>query len=200
MISISEAEELIRSNTPFPKTEKLETNQSLGFVLAEDIFAPNASPGFTNSAMDGFAVKWDDVKASSEKNNIMLKIIGESQAGIPFLKNLNTGEAVRISTGAKVPSGSDSVIPIEDCFDRKSSIEIFSVKRKNQCIRFEGEEFVKGTLLLEKKSLIRGRQIALLASMGIPTIEVLTKPSLSVIVTGTELVDYGKKKTRFSDL
>ena len=74
MISISEAEELIRSNTPFPKTEKLETNQSLGLVLAEDIFAPNASPGFTNSAMDGFAVKWEDVKASSEKNNIMLKI------------------------------------------------------------------------------------------------------------------------------
>jgi len=197
MISISEAEELIRSNTPLPKTEKLETNQSLGLVLAEDIFAPNASPGFTNSAMDGFAVKWDDVKASSEKNNIMLKIIGESQAGMPFLKNLKTGEAVRISTGAKVPSGSDSVIPIEDCFDRKSSIEIFSVKRKNQCIRFEGEEFVKGTLLLEKKSLIRGRQLALLASMGIPTIEVLTKPSLSVIVTGTELVDYGKKRQDF---
>jgi molybdopterin molybdotransferase len=197
MISIREAEELIQYNTPQPKTEKLETNQSLGLVLAEDIYAPCASPGFTNSAMDGFAVRWDDVKGSSENNPIKLNIIGESQAGIPFPKSQKSGEAVRINTGAKVPPGSDSVIPIEDCHDDKSSLEIYNVKRKSQNIRFEGEEFLKGSLLLEKGSLIRSRQLALLVSMGIPTIEILAKPFLSVIVTGSELVDYGKERKDF---
>ena len=194
MISISEAEKLIRYNTPPPKVQRLETDQSPGLVLAENIYAPYASPGFTNSAMDGFAVRWDDVEDSSEKNPIRLNIIGESEAGIPFRQVLNPGEAVRINTGAKIPPGSDSVIPIEDCHDNKSSVEIIRVKGKNQNIRFEGKEFVKGSLLLEKGDLIHGRQVALVVSMGIPTIEVLIKPSMSVIVTGTELVDYGKKR------
>lgn len=197
MISISKAEEYISTNIPQPRIIRHETNQSFGMVLAEDIYAPYASPGFTNSAMDGFAVKWDDVKGASEKNPVRLTIIGESQAGIPFLKKLKEGEAIRINTGAKIPAGSDTVIPIEDCHDKTSSLEILKVKGKNQAIRFEGEEFVKGSLLLKKGSLIQGRHLALLASMGIPTIHVIAKPPLSLIVTGTELVGDGRNKKDF---
>ena len=194
MISIREAEELIACNIPQPKTVSLDTHNSPGFVLAEDLFAPCASPAFTSSAMDGFAVKWDDVKGSTKQNPIRLKIIGESQAGIPFRKDLKKGEAVRISTGGKIPSGSDTVIPIEDCYDKNTLIEIFNVYKQNQAIRSEGEELKKGSLLLEKGNLIGGRQLALLVSMGITTINVFARPSISLIVSGTELVDYWERR------
>jgi molybdopterin molybdotransferase len=190
MISIREAEKIIRENIPAPRIKKQATDRALGMVLAEDIKASFPSPGFTNSAMDGFAVLWDDVKNANEDDPITLRVVGESQAGTSFQEVIKSGEVVRINTGAMIPRGTDSVIPIEHCVDQHSTVEIYKVQRPNQNVRFKGEEFKKGTRILRSRIQLDARQLALLISLGITHVSVFKKPSVSIIVTGSELIDF----------
>lgn len=199
MISVSEAEKIIRENMPAPKSQELATDLARGLVLAENVKSPCPSPRFSNSAMDGFAVIWHDVKNATENNPVALKVVGESQAGISFPGIPKSGEAVRINTGARIPDGADSVIPIEHCVDHRSTIEIFKVERYNQYIRFKGEEFEADSRILEKGTCLDARHMALLASLGITKVSVYKKPLVSILVTGTELVDF-REHTKESQL
>jgi len=189
MININEAVNIINANTLEPETEQINISTSLHRLLAEDVYAPFPSPRFSNSAMDGFAVSWADVAIGQ---NITLKIVGESQAGISFVGHFESGNAIRISTGALVPSVTDTVIPLEDTEHDQNSVKILRVKEKFQYIRFKGEEFAKGELLLQKETLLTPPKMALLASIGKNSLSVYAKPKVAVIITGTELVSPGQ--------
>ncbi len=187
MISINEALKIIKDNVPAREIETISTGLSLGYMLAEDVLAPEPAPRFDNSAMDGFAVKWDDVRAAAGGGNVKLKIIGESRAGVPFSGTINNGETIRISTGAVVPTGVDTVVPIEDIELSDSTILIKSVARKYQHVRFRAEEINIGDVLINKDTIVNPANIALLTSMDIRKVSVYKKPDVSILVTGTEL-------------
>jgi molybdopterin molybdotransferase len=196
MISVQEALAILHDNIPEPQRELMPLDQAYKCYVCEDIYAPEPSPRYTNSAMDGFAVRWADCNNSDQKQPALLEIIGESQAGIPFEGSVVSGTAVRISTGAMLPEGADSVVRVEDTKEDKTHVEIFSCRSLGQDVRYAGEEFKKGELLFNKNTCLGARELALLAAVGLHTIEVFTPPRVSLLVTGTELARFDDKEIK----
>ncbi len=190
MISINEAQKIIREQLPDPLVELTALPEALNRILAEEVQAIEPSPRYTNSAMDGYAVKWEDVKQASESQPAELRIVGESQAGVPYSAALRSGEAIRISTGAMLCDGADTITPVEDTEERNGRVRIKTAGKAGQHIRREGEEFLPGVRLLKKGARLAAPELALLASQGIASVPVYRKPGVSIIVTGSELVHY----------
>ncbi|MDA8419077.1 MAG: hypothetical protein M0Z90_08605, partial [Desulfobacteraceae bacterium] len=114
MISMAEALAVLKENLPAPAVEERPLEEALGLSLADDLLAPEPSPRYTNSAMDGYAVCWEDVRQSTPSRPTRLLIVGESRAGAPLADPVGNGQAARISTGAMLPEGADTVIRVED--------------------------------------------------------------------------------------
>ncbi len=190
ILSIEEAVELLKTNIP-PRTSLLYgLNDAVGKYLAEDVAAADDSPRFTNSAMDGFCVRWEDLEFCSEENPVQLKIVGESQAGIPFDGRVDRGEAIKISTGAMIGDGCDTVIRVEDTKEADGIVTIFAASRQGQHLRYKGEEFSTGDVLLKKGSRISAPQAALLASIGRKEVKAYKPCRAGILVTGSELASY----------
>lgn len=187
MISIQDALQILQTNLPEPKVETVDLGDAHGCYLAETITAPEPSPRYTNSAMDGYALRWCDVMGASEQSPAVLKIVGESQAGLPFDKKVEANEAAHISTGAMLPAGADTVVRVEDTrrLDDET-VEIFSVRCQGQDVRHEGEEFNCGDALLCTGTKLSARQLALLSMVGHQEVKVFSHPLVSILVTGSE--------------
>jgi molybdopterin molybdotransferase len=188
MISIQEALSIIQNNQPPARTEEIALSKAAGRILAADILAPEPSPRYTNSAMDGFALRWEDPDETGKTPAATLTIIGESRAGEPFERPVARGQAIRISTGAMLPPTCDTVVRVEDTEVRGDTVVILKARGKKQDIRFVGEEFEKGEVLLKKHTTLYPPQLALLASVGISEVQVYHRPEVAVLVTGSELV------------
>jgi len=180
-ISYSEALELCLKNAKPKKThQNIYINEALNRVLAEDIIAKRNSPVFTNSAMDGFAFKH-----SSDKK---LKVIKTIYAGDKYEDfEIKEGECVRIMTGARVPNGLDTVIPIEKCEEVTDEYIMIPEIKKGANVRIKGEEIAKGDVLIKKGERITPEIIAMLVSQGIVNVPVYTKLKIAVLSTGNEL-------------
>lgn len=190
MISIETALQIIAANALQPKPELCPLEDAVSRYLAEDILVPEDTPRFTSSAMDGYAVRWQDILTADAENPVFLDIVGESQAGIPFTQALPPGSAVRISTGAMVPDQADTVIRIEDTREEGQKVAVLVKARLGKDIRYRGEELRKGAPLFEKGRLLTCRELALLATLGKATLQIARKPRIALLVTGTELVHY----------
>lgn len=166
MISVNEALQILHENIPAPMTELISIESAHGRRLSDDINAPESSPRYTNSAMDGFAVRWKDCSKASSEHPISLKVIGESQAGIPFENLITSNSAIRISTGAMLPESADTIVRVEDTRENGENVEILSAKTLGQDIRHEGEEFKEGNRLFSKGIVLGARELALLAAVG----------------------------------
>ncbi|GAB4328390.1 MAG: molybdopterin molybdotransferase MoeA [Calditrichia bacterium] len=197
MISVSEATKILQQSMPESGIEVISITEALGRVLAEQILAPLDSPQFDNSAMDGFAVKWDDIRPVLSGTPITLKLLGESRAGIPASEALKPGCAIRINTGGMMPAGADSVVPVEETVEEGDTVKILQVKKEGQHVRKQGEEFRKGDVLLEEGTPLEAPQLALLAHVGLGQIKVYAKPKISLIITGSELVAVGDEKAPY---
>lgn len=193
MISVKEALEILHQNVPQPRIESIPLDQAYEFFLSRDIFAPEGSPRYTNSAMDGYAVRWEDCMNAAASKPVRLTVIGESQAGIPFIGHLGKGTSIRISTGAMLPSGADSVVRIEDTNGNDNLVEIYSLRARGQDVRYAGEEFRKDTLLFPKGTYLKARELAMLATVGISEVDVYRRPRVSLLITGSELARYDDK-------
>lgn len=178
-------------NIPEPGIIESKIEAAFEKYLAEDIYAPEPSPRYTNSAMDGYAVRWEDVCDATIDSPASLQVIGESQAGRPFTGIVGPGSAVVISTGAMLADGCDTVIRVEDTQEQDSIVSIFSVRHQGQDIRHRGEEFQVGALLMHKRTKISAPQAALLASVGITKIKTYKPCDVAILVTGSELVSAG---------
>ena len=187
MISIQEALQILQTNLPVPRTETVELAEALGRYLAESIAAPEPSPRYTNSAMDGYALRWCDVEGTARENPVVLHIKGESQAGLPFNNAVGANETVHISTGAMLPAGADTVVRFEDtCRLNEETVEILAVRCQGQDIRHEGEEFSCGDELLCAGTKLSARHLSLLATVGFQKVKVFSLPRVSLLVTGSE--------------
>lgn len=190
MISIAEALAILRETLPGRTAERLPLERAAGRCLAVPLSAVDPSPAFTNSAMDGFAVRWDDIAGATAEVPVRLTLAGESRAGHPFTRELRAGEAVRISTGGALCAGADSVVPIEEVHEAGDRIDILAAKKRGQHVRMAGEEYGAGDPLLEAGTILAPPALALLATHGYDPVPVFRAPRAVVLVTGSELVDH----------
>ncbi|HEX8736490.1 MAG TPA: gephyrin-like molybdotransferase Glp [Pyrinomonadaceae bacterium] len=185
MIPILEALEIIKRETFALGVETVDLRESTGRVLAEEIRADMDLPPFDRSQMDGFAVRAKDTKNAPVK----LKIIGEAVAGKGFTGEIKKGEAVRIMTGAPVPAGADAVQKVELTKENNGFIEILEATKEKQNIIRRAEEIEKGAEVFSKGEIITENMIASLASFGYAKVKVAQRPKVSILATGSEIVD-----------
>ncbi|MFC1500307.1 gephyrin-like molybdotransferase Glp [Candidatus Zixiibacteriota bacterium] len=189
MIPIKEALAAIREHEPPVRNERVLLADSLDRILTGMITAPEPLPRFTNSAMDGFAVLWSDVESVGDGAPCTLAVSGESRAGSPYGERLQPGSTVRISTGAMLPDGADTVIPVEDIENTGDLITIQTAGVKHQHVRYEGEEIAAGDVILENGSRLTPASIGILASLGIEQVDVSIPPTIGIVVSGHELAE-----------
>ncbi|WP_181312443.1 molybdotransferase-like divisome protein Glp [Nocardioides campestrisoli] len=165
--------------------------ESLGMAVAEDVFAEVALPGFDNSAMDGYAVRSEDVAGASPETPVRLPVVGEIGAGQARILALSPGTAVKIMTGAPLPTGADTVVPYEWTDRGVAEVLIERAPTLGQHVRRAGEDVAVGDRLVEHGTVLGPRHLGLLASVGRATVRSRPRPRVVVISTGSELRDPG---------
>ncbi|TMC71962.1 MAG: molybdopterin molybdotransferase MoeA [Chloroflexi bacterium] len=158
---------------------------SLGLVLAEDIAADRDVPPFRNSAMDGYAVRGDDVASAPAR----LRVVGEIAAGSFPDRSVGPGEAMRIMTGAPMPDGADTVVRVEDTDNASDIVTITEATPTGLSTRQAGEDLRKGETILTEGIVLRPAEIGLLASVGHARVRVRKRPRVAVFSTGDEIVE-----------
>lgn len=169
--------------------ERVAIRDGLNRILAEDVISPINVPPYDNSAMDGYALRAADVPADDEAS---FNVIGTSFAGTPFGGQIETGQTVRIMTGAKIPSGADCVIMQEQVQRKGDVITISAGHKQGQNVRYIGEDIKQGGPALTSGKKIGPAEIGLLASLGIPEVTVKRKLRIAFFSTGDELRAVGE--------
>jgi molybdopterin molybdotransferase len=169
--------------------------EALDRVLAEDIVSTINIPPFANSAMDGYAVRAEDVVNASSESPLVLSVIDEVPAGAVPSCRVQPGTAVRIMTGAPVPAGSDAVIPFELTSEGRDktqyvsgNVAIYKPVGPGDNVREAGEDIKKGQTVLTVGQILRPPDIGILAAMGHPQVTVVRQPRVAILATGDELV------------
>jgi len=197
VISVEEALDKILGFIEVLEMEEKPLLDSLGQVLAEDVYAPFDVPPQDNSAMDGYAVKVKSIVGASYEQPKILRVVGEIAAGCVSNLKVEPGTAVRIMTGAFVPRGADVVIPFEDTdeVDRKrvlaseAEIGIRVCLSQGSNIRRRGEDIEKGELVMKQGKLLRPAEIGVLASLGRGRVSVIRRPVVGILATGNEILE-----------
>jgi molybdopterin molybdotransferase len=193
LISVEQALEKILEHIQVLKAEESPILGCLGQVLAEDVCSEINIPPLDNSAMDGYAVRAADTKGASPKSPRILRVIDTVIAGSISHAKLGTGTAVRIMTGAPVPSGADAIVRFEDTDQERRGADapevgILAEVRKGLEIRRAGEDIAKGSLVLKKGTVVRPAEVGTLASLGHGTVKVYRRPVVAILATGDEIV------------
>ena len=158
----------------------------LGCLLAEDIISQEALPPFSNSSMDGYAVRSNDFLRGKK----IFRMADAIAAGTMPTQNLKSGFAAPIMTGAPIPSAADAVIPIEQSKKLPDGfVNFFSAPEKNQYVRLKGEEIQRAEKIISRGKILQPADLGLLSSIGRTTVKVIPKPTLSILTTGSEIVD-----------
>jgi molybdopterin molybdotransferase len=195
MLSVTEAQHAILANINRLAAETVPLLDALGRVLAEEVTADSALPPFDNSAMDGYAVRAEDLVGASRDRPVRLPVIADVPAGHPTAVEITAGTAARITTGAMLPRGADTVVPVEDTDDpaRGTSsllpaVAIYTAPARGAHVRLSGDDVQRGTVVLQAGALIRPPEIALLSAVGHSRAKVFRRPRVALLATGDELV------------
>ncbi len=188
MLSVREAKQLVMENCVIEDPARLHVSEARDLVLAEDIFSPIDIPSWSQSSVDGYAFAFDDWQGGPD-----LQIIGEVAAGSNLPAKLAAGHAVRIFTGAAVPSGADTVVMQEKTHVDNGYLIISDEGLKpGTNVRPEGAEIRKSELALKKGTILRPAALGFLTSMGITHVRAFPMPVTAIIVTGNELQQPGQ--------
>src|SRR5438552_13287504 len=193
MIPVSEAVKIVLANTAPLPVESIALTDTMGRILSEDVVADTDLPPFDRAQMDGYAVRAEDVANAPAR----LRIAGESAAGAGWHHEMNSGEAVRIMTGAPVPKGADAVQQVElTREDGSETVEIFESVSSGRSIVRQASEIKAGETVLRAGEEINAAMIATLASFGYAEVKVGVRPRVAVMATGSELVNVDQKPAR----
>jgi|TARA_B110000444_G_scaffold61737_1_gene57727 molybdopterin molybdotransferase len=198
LLSLYEAIKRIESNLKKNSNEDILLHESIGRCLSEPIVSSRNNPNFDSSSMDGYAINTKDYnKLKSEINQFTaFNVIGESSAGKPYEQKINTGEVVRIYTGAKLPMGSDAVVIQENVRKIKDQKILINVEiKKNQNVRKKGLDLKKGQKILSKGTILNSRHVGSIAMTGNAWVTVTRKPVISILSTGNEILKVGEQLT-----
>ncbi|MGM8363171.1 molybdopterin molybdotransferase MoeA [Flavobacterium sp. ARAG 55.4] len=185
MIQVAEALKIIEENSVQMPISKIKVSKSLGYVLAEAVYAPINMPPFRQSAMDGYAFTYSELA--------QFEVVNTSQAGDFLEDKIQKNQAVRIFTGAFVPDDTDTVVMQEHTRVTDNLLQIEKMPLPGANVRAKGEQIKKGELVLDANTVITPAAIGFLACLGINKIKVYEKPKVAILVTGNELVSAGKK-------
>jgi molybdopterin molybdotransferase len=189
MVTVDEALDKILSHIYSLGFEKVSLLDALGRVIAEDISAERDIPPLDNSAMDGYALKFEDVQKASPDHPVRLEVIEDLPAGFISKKKLERGKSIRIMTGAPIPKGADAVIPVEETKKEDGSVLIFKVAGLGENIRKSGEDVKKGDRVISQGDTIRPAEVGMLASVKRSFVSVYQRPLVAILCTGDELID-----------
>lgn len=164
-------------------TERVGLSRALGRVLAADLVADGDLPSFDNSAMDGYAVRWADIDGVSAR----LQLVGEQFAGLVQAHQIGQGQCVRVTTGAALPKGSDTVVVKEDCRVIGNEVEMRRPRFAGANVRRRAEDVRSGEVVLRHGQMLSPAALSLAAALGCPEIDVHRKPNVALFTTGDEL-------------
>ena len=198
MISVKKAlQQLLSAFHPL-ESETIPLSEAAGRVLYEGIRSGIDLPLFTNSSMDGFAVRASDISNASQDNPIKLTVVEDIPAGRSPTKSLTENETSRIMTGAPVPEGANAVIPVEDTdqydpksrstFDLPQTIKVFRSIIPGDYVRQKGEDVRQHDVVLEANKPLKPQELGIMAMLGIAEVPVFRKPKIAILSTGDELV------------
>ena len=191
LVSVDDYREGILASLESLDPINLPLADSHGCVLAEDVVAQWPLPSFDNSSMDGYAVIASDVSSAAEASPVTLTVIDDVPAGSRADIALRPGCAVRIMTGAPIPSGTDCIVPVEVTDAGTDNVEIREQVAPGTYIRRAGEDVIVGDVVVRAGTLLSSRQLAVIAAVGKGHVVVYPRPRVAVLSTGSELVEPG---------
>lgn len=200
MLSVEDAFARIMACFRPLEAEEKPILECLGQVLAADVRSPLDLPPLANSGMDGYAVHQEDIKGASSESPRKLNVIGIVAAGQVSTQTVTDGNAIRIMTGAPIPSGADTVVPFEETDEverRKSGQSLDEIAIRSDLppgcnVRPAGEDVKKGQLVLEAGTMVRASEVGVLASLGLEQASVIRRPVVAILSTGDELMPVGQ--------
>ena len=191
-LTVDEARSMILSRMRVLETESAPIVEALGRVLAESVESTISHPAWDNSAMDGYAVRSQDVASASSENPAVLRLIEDVPAGRFPTRSVGSGEAIKVMTGAPVPDGADGVTRLE--YTEQSSdpdtIKIVDSGDAGRNIRRKGEDLEAGDRPLQAGTHLRPAEIGILAMMGRSEAVVYRRPKVGILSTGDEIADF----------
>jgi len=209
MIKVKDALRIILKSIKTLGSETVKLTDSLGRVLVQDVYSDSDIPAFDNSAMDGYAVRSEDLKGTSKDNPKVLEVVDDIKAGDIPKKILKHNQVIRIMTGAVIPKGADSVIMVEytekiknfclsgrqekSKIKEKEFVRILKETKPGENIRRRGEDIKKGECVIKKGTLLKSVHLGLLASLGKSKVKVYCRPKVAILATGNEIVDVDEK-------
>ncbi|MCK4846471.1 MAG: molybdopterin molybdotransferase MoeA [Deltaproteobacteria bacterium] len=187
MKTVRTAQSTILAAVTVFKSESVKCTESLGRILAEDVLSNRNHPPYDISAMDGYAVIYDDIDGATKESPAVLKIIDDIKAGDAPKVTLTTGTASRIMTGAPIPEGADTVIRVEDTDCNETDAKILIPSKKGSNIRLLGENLRTDDLVLTKGTDIGPAELGILAMVKKALVEVYRRPRVAILSSGDEL-------------
>ena len=189
MLSVAEAVARILEQVAPLEVEQVALRDALGRVLAEDVLSPITLPHWTNSAMDGYAVRAADITGARAEAPVTLPVLETVAAGAFPTRALEAGQATRIMTGAPLPDGADTVVRVEDTDGGIDRVRILKDRDAGKNIRLRGEDLQQGSVALPCGMPVGAAQIGILASVGAARVATHRRPRVAILGSGDELVD-----------
>jgi molybdopterin molybdotransferase len=189
MLTVPDASARILEHIAPLAVERVPLLDALGRVLAEPVRAPMTLPAWDNSAMDGYAVRGEDIDTATRERPVQLRVLETVAAGKFATHAVGPGEATRIMTGAPLPEGADTVVRVEDTDGGVETVTIRDARDARRNVRPRGEDFHEGDSLLEPGAALGAAQLGVLASVGRAAVDVFRRPRVAILGSGDELVD-----------
>ncbi|MES0278140.1 MAG: gephyrin-like molybdotransferase Glp [Dehalococcoidales bacterium] len=194
LLPYEEALQTVLENvSPLERVEEVPITAALGRVLAMDIIATQSTPPFDRAAMDGYAVKARDTFGASRRNARLLTVTDVIYAGMIPSRKLAAGQCIQIATGAKMPTGADAVVMVEDTDKEGDRVKIMRAASPRSHISDKGEDIKQGELVLTQGVVLDPGKIGVLASQGMERVAVYAQPQVAVLPTGEEVAEVGRK-------
>jgi molybdopterin molybdotransferase len=192
LLTVAQARERILQRTTVLGDEPVPIGKSRARTLAEDVHAERDVPPFTNSAMDGYAVRSRDVRAASASDPVRLEVLGEIRAGAAPPTSVRPQTALRIMTGAMLPPGSDAVVRLEDTAEAEGRVEVRAAVQSGTSLRAAGSDLRRGELVSGAGRLITPGLLGVLVSAGRRSVRCVRQPRVLLVTTGDELREPGE--------
>ena len=191
-LSVAAAQERVLARFRRLPAEQSALTAALGRTLAADAVAARDLPAFTQSAMDGYAVRAQDTIGASATMPVRLRVIGSHAAGDAPTLTVTPGMAVAIATGAALPAGADAVMRIEETDGGTPTVAIRAPINLGANVRRRGETVRQGTVVLRAGQVLTAARVALLAAAGVGHPSIVRRPCVAILSTGNELVSVGQ--------
>jgi len=188
-LTLKQAQKVILSSAQPLLSEELPVQACLGRSLSQDLVARATLPPWDNSAMDGYAVRGEEISHAGPSTPVVLSVTGVVHAGDLPGSSVGAGEAIRIMTGAPIPPGADSVIRVEDTDSEQTPgiVSVFKNRDERRNIRPAGQDMQLGDQVLVKGTTVTSTTVGLLAALGMGNVPVVKQPSVGILPTGDEL-------------